>query len=216
MLIFLGALIGAVIGAGIWAVVTAVTGYEVGIIAWALGGLVGLGGKLAGGRGIGAGILCAVLTLGGIMLGKVFAVNYIVKADAEKYFDEQYTQETFDNFQIAAKEYAKVETEDDKRQFMVQFEFTEEETPDAITQVDIDFFNKYVEIYLYRHNQKPMSYEEWKQANIEDDKELFRKEFDVIAVVVDSLEPIDFLFFVLGVASAFQIVNREEQAQEIC
>ena len=46
-----GAFVGAVIGAVIWAVISGATGVEVGYVAWAIGGLVGGGAALCGGRG---------------------------------------------------------------------------------------------------------------------------------------------------------------------
>lgn len=72
----------ALIGAGVWALISKSTGYEVGIIAWAVGAFVGLAVFAASGRsgGVEFGVLAVVLAVSGIAAGK-FAATYLVLQD---------------------------------------------------------------------------------------------------------------------------------------
>ncbi len=78
---FLGAVAGGALGAGLWAAVSYFTGYEIGWIAWAVGGLVGAGMAWgAEGRGgQGAAVLAAAVALGAVLLGKFSAAHYSVR-----------------------------------------------------------------------------------------------------------------------------------------
>lgn len=83
----LGGLAGAAAGAIVWAVVVAVTGYEVGWIAWAVGGMVGYG-VAWGNRDEGmspkaAGVLAVGITIVAIGAGKYLAVRTSFPADSE-------------------------------------------------------------------------------------------------------------------------------------
>jgi hypothetical protein len=70
--------IGALIGGAIWFGVAMATQYEIGWIAWAVGGLAGIG-MYAGHRGYDstAGVITAAMAVGGILLAKV-AIFYVV------------------------------------------------------------------------------------------------------------------------------------------
>ncbi len=71
----LGAAIGGAVGAGIWAGVASTTGYEVGWIAWGVGGLTGAGCSLGARKYAGAmsGIVAAATSLAAIAAGKYIA-----------------------------------------------------------------------------------------------------------------------------------------------
>lgn len=71
--------IGALLGAAVWFGIAKATGYESGYVAWGLGGLTGLG-MYAGTRGSHpgpAGIISALMALGGIVLAKLGIVLFI-------------------------------------------------------------------------------------------------------------------------------------------
>lgn len=74
-----GGMLGGAVGAALWALVTLITSYEVGWIAWAVGGLVGLGVARAY-RGVehstkGAGALAVVITVLAIPAGKYATIE---------------------------------------------------------------------------------------------------------------------------------------------
>ena len=77
--IFGGAL-GGLVGAVIWAGISSVTGYEIGWIAWGVGGLVGLGCVWASkGQGNLLGSVAVVITILSILAGKYFAVEFSIR-----------------------------------------------------------------------------------------------------------------------------------------
>ena len=90
-------LIGGALGALLWAGVVYVTEYEIGWIAWAIGGLVGfsvaLGNKDRGRSPMAAGSLAVIITTLSIVAGKYAAVEMLLPSDAE--IIEAYT-ESFD------------------------------------------------------------------------------------------------------------------------
>lgn len=94
----IGGCIGGAIGAAIWAGVSAGTGYEIGWIAWGVGGLVGFG--VARGCKTGsplAGTVAVVLTIGAILVGKYVAVDLAMKQEVGS--EDQVIQQAVDRLQ---------------------------------------------------------------------------------------------------------------------
>ncbi|MBN8597189.1 MAG: hypothetical protein J0L78_05905 [Planctomycetes bacterium] len=82
----IGGLIGGAIGAAIWAAIVHFTHYEVGIVAWAIGALVGIGTAIFAGNSVSpvTGVAAAAIALGSIAGGKFAVVHMIagkVKSD---------------------------------------------------------------------------------------------------------------------------------------
>lgn len=67
----IGGVVGGIIGAAIWAIISKATGYEIGWIAWGVGGLVGIGvavgagDRTSEGKGIAAAVIALLAVLGG-------------------------------------------------------------------------------------------------------------------------------------------------------
>ncbi len=77
-----GGVVGGLVGAAVWGAVTYYSGWEIGWIAWGIGGLVGLGVHL-GGRGhggAGLGAVAVVLALAAVLLGKYATVRIELSA----------------------------------------------------------------------------------------------------------------------------------------
>ena len=85
----LGALAGGVIagsiGALVWAAIAYFTGYEVGWVAWGVGGLVGFGVVLgnSGNRSRAAGIIAVVITVMALMAAKYTTVQLVLSDGSE-------------------------------------------------------------------------------------------------------------------------------------
>ena len=73
----IGASIGAILGALIWYGIIYFTEYEIGIVAWGIGALVGFGAAVCGGEGLLMGGISALLALLSISLGK-FLYIYLI------------------------------------------------------------------------------------------------------------------------------------------
>lgn len=84
------AAIAAIVGAVAWAAVVAVSNYELGILAWAIGGLVGFAVARVGRcSGMPAQIIAGLAAFCGIALGKYFAFSYFLDA----YYVEEFAEE---------------------------------------------------------------------------------------------------------------------------
>ncbi len=70
---------GALIGAIIWLAIAKATGYEMGIVAWGVGVLAGVGMTVfTDRRSAGLGVLAAVFAVCGILMGKLFVAKWVV------------------------------------------------------------------------------------------------------------------------------------------
>ncbi len=103
-----GAVIAALVGALVWAAISYYANYEVGWIAWGIGGLVGGAVVLVGGRGIPMAVLAAVLALASIVGGKWLAVEWSLDS-----FIEETSTEIHGLRLAAAQEYVDLDAEDD-------------------------------------------------------------------------------------------------------
>ena len=74
-----GGLIGGFVGAAIWAAIIALTEYEIGWIAWAVGALVGIGVRIgsSGEEGPWLGILSVLIAFASIYAGKAFGLYFL-------------------------------------------------------------------------------------------------------------------------------------------
>lgn len=80
----IGGIIGGAVGAAIWAAVTYFTHYEVGMVAWGVGLLVGLGTAIGAGNSCDSatGALAGLVALASIGVGKYAAVSLEVNSQA--------------------------------------------------------------------------------------------------------------------------------------
>jgi hypothetical protein len=94
--------IGAMIGAGVWVGIIIATGYEIGYVAWGLGGAAGVG--MAAGHedddGTTAGLIASVMAIVGIFAAKLFAFEHI-KSNFAEYAFEGEELEGVDTAQLA-------------------------------------------------------------------------------------------------------------------
>jgi hypothetical protein len=127
----LGAVAGGLIGMGIWYGITVATGREFGLIAWAVGGLVGFGARVLGksgstGLGLIAG-LCATLSIvgGGFLAAQHEVGKFMNEAAREEYQSEL----------ARAKEAANLQTDAEIKTYLAKTEFVgagEDVTADAV------------------------------------------------------------------------------------
>ena len=84
----------AILGGIVWALIVKATGYELGIVAWAIGVAIGVGIKLCTEkRTVGIGVLAAFLALFGILSGKYFIAKWYIMPMLQ----EELTQMTEDD-----------------------------------------------------------------------------------------------------------------------
>ncbi len=90
----IGGFIGGAIGAAIWAGIALAFEVELGILAWAIGGLVGFGVAVGAKdtASMSTGVLAAILAIGSIAFGKFAAVSIVV----DRYVQKEFSQEALE------------------------------------------------------------------------------------------------------------------------
>ena len=213
----IGAAVGALIGAAIWAGISIVTGYEVGIVAWGLGGLVGFGAAMLKGEGLAVGALCAVLTLTSIFAGKMIATDWQIENEVEEFIAETFNQEGYDIAVIEATLFAML-SEDEYPEFMLEFGYTAALDIDEITQEELNEFSSWAEPAMREFNEEMPSYEDWRDTEVAETRAVVEEEVSITDVVIDDLTVVDFVFAFLGMGTAFTMGasggQREENEEE--
>jgi hypothetical protein len=204
---FLGAAGGAVIGAVIWGMLTVVTGMEIGYVAWAVGGLVGFGAAALGGRGTQCGALCAVLAVVSIFSGKMIAANAILKKAMDKVTSSSglFNKAAYDEARADAEAFSKIKAESDHAAFMVERKFTKAESPQKVSAEKLKEFRENQVPHLRQIASEKPSFEAWQADQKRKINEAMGQSLSLTQIVVKSLGPIDILFGLLGVATAYRL-----------
>jgi hypothetical protein len=203
----LGALVGAAFGTGLWAAVALITGYEIGIVAWAVGGMVGFGAHALGGRGGTTGTVCAILAVGSIFCGKLLGYQMTLSREMDSWLEASVTPQNYRLYIREVKAYEDVETEYDVQEYMVTFGYTEAKYPYQVTREEMDRFLAESEPQIKRKAANPPSYEEWGADN-RVTMEKMRRSLSglplMVGAVVEDLNLFDLIFAFLGIATAFR------------
>lgn len=208
----IAACIGAIIGAVAWAVIAAQTGYEVGYVAWGVGLAVGLGARRLGGEGQAMALLCAGLSLGAILLGKVFAVQYGAPTEIRKIAENLVTHEVYDELMADAEAFAAVTSESAYPEFMIAHGDSESATAGGVTPEELEDFKTHRVPELHRLLDEKPGYAQWREQTISRMVKLTMAKVDVAEAVRESLGLMDILFAALGVFTAYKVVMGAEAA----
>jgi len=196
----------ALLGALIWYFIANVSGYELGLVAWGIGALIGFVVAAMGSRGQMAGVACAVLAVVAILAGKFmiyssFQDEFTAAMDQSK----EEVRYLYDGEMAAAKAYARVSDEESLRQFMVDHQFSEAYRAEGVSLQEIESFQSENKIRLTLYAYASPEFEDWYQttfiANL--------PEISTLEIVKEGLSPIDLLFLFLGVATAFRLGRGE-------
>lgn len=210
-----GASIGAIAGALIWGGIAYGTGYEVGFVAWGIGALVGGIAAASGEQSFRMGVICSFLTLASIFAGKMLAVSWVVHSEQEKALAqlEGLINEELHDLQCAeSADLAQLESEADYPHFMIENEYTDAETAEMIPAEELTYFQDETAPFLRRiHAEKP-TYEEWREEQLENMRTTMSSSVgsnDLAQAVMKNIGPIDGLFAVLGLFSAYRLASGE-------
>lgn len=197
---------GAVAGALIWAAISYFTNYEVGWIAWGVGGLVGGAAVLAGGRSQTVAIAAAVLAVLGIAAGKVLGFQFAVSAAApelrQRLIDEG-AEAGYDELKWDASGLAALEDSSDDEQLVA---YLEEHGYEGVTPV---MFRTEVEPQLRQFHAEQPTFDVWLDGIIEQSVD----EVSAVDLAMSELNAIDLLFLFLGVSTAYGLVVKAAQEQ---
>jgi hypothetical protein len=204
-----GGAIGALVGAVVWALIAYATGYEIAYIAIGVGIAVGYGAAALGGQSGLNGILAAGLAFMAILTGKYIAIGFYMN----HYFDEQINREltaaAYNEMRYDSEGAALIDPANDAQlnKFMVDHKFTQATSPDQITGQERDFFRnvQYPEVIGFK--DKYPSEDIWRAEIKAEAKKEFNRSVDKWQALQDSFEPIDLLFYFIGVGAAFSLAK---------
>ena len=136
----LGAFVGATIGMGIWYGIAVATGYQLGIVAWGIGALTGLGARVMAKEGNTAlGFISAFFAAVAILLGGTLAVHHELTKEMGGFSHESLTHDAYTENVKDAKEAGSLDTDAQIKAFLAKREGGAETD---ITQEDVDTFKK--------------------------------------------------------------------------
>lgn len=195
-------------GAVIWGLVLALSGRELGILAWGIGAGVGAAASFFGGRGNQMGIIAGALAMAAIIFGKAigFGVGYdhILAREISRALTNYEYQAEME--QAAA--YSELSTEGDVRLFMHELDYTEADEAHDITDAQLAEFQASYGGYLSELAAKKPSFDEWKPIS----SQYYARELRAVVSRTDlftqSFGFLDIIFFLLGVVSAYRLANK--------
>jgi hypothetical protein len=188
----------AVVASAIWAFVYYQFSYEHGLVAWGVGGAVGLAMVVAGGRGLPMAVAAAVLSLASIFGGKLAGMHLAVGRELQVFVDEQFTQAAYDERRVDARDYAALgpdASDEDLAVYLEEHNFLPEVLPE---------FHGTHGPGLLAFDADPPGFEGWQ----EDSAARVLEGVSILDGVVDELAMIDILFAFLGLATAFKLIMR--------
>jgi hypothetical protein len=153
------------------------------------------------------GLICAVLALVAIFFGKYVSMKMLIEKEAEKISAQMVTRQEYEDYLNEARAYHRVNTDEQLRAFMIDYEYTDSRSPEMITQEEMDTFREESAPQLHETVQNPPGYEEWKA-----EKEAMFNSFMAIMgedmvmdAVIENLGLWDILFVLLGIGTAFKV-----------
>lgn len=199
----------AIVGALLWKFIAVAFDYELGIIAWLIGGAVGFAAAMFGSRGQAAGVVCGVFTVIAIMGGKYMAMESF-QAEFSNTFMEEFNNEEFKYIyeeELSASKFYVEQVSDDVsiRQFMVDYGYSEYSEVNEVSQEELSDFKETVVPHFEKNVYNKPTFEQW----LEDG---FKSEIENLStwdLMEESLGLIDIVFLLLGVATAFKLGSRQ-------
>ena len=198
----------ALVGALVWKFIAVTFEYEFGLIAWAIGGAVGIAAASAGSRGMLAGVVCAVLAFGSIGVGKYWAYSAFIDQVQEAIsgvMEVDGVDEEMDAYFEEEKEDARLLVSGSGsdifiRRFMVERGYTFATDPASVSKAELADFREYVEPELRNMALNPPDFEEWQARSSESLDEL-----SPLAMMREDFGIFDILFVLLGIGTAFRL-----------
>lgn len=202
-----GAAIGAAfLGALLWKVIAMTTGYEVGFVAWGIGGAIGIAASVMGGRGAVSGVVCAGLALMANLGGKYMVVSEMMdqmtgelqSAEMQAEWQAVYEEDLMDASIYAEQVYDR----ETLKSFMVERGYSMAYDAQEVSDEEVRFFQQESEPHLKSIAYgEPPTFDEWYRDNVAAGVGDVSK----AGIVSESLGLVDVIFLLLGVGTAFRL-----------
>ncbi len=197
----IGAALGAaVLGAVVWAGIGIKTETEIGWLAWGIGALIGFGTIKAGGAGMRPAVLAAVLAACSICGGRVVLTNHFVNAARDQHLSSERFRDELLEMKSDALDFSHLKGElDDEAwaQFLVEHNYV---AKDGTQNFDAQALAE------RRANLIPRLKQLRTPSGELDYLDDVRASYSLLEALKDNLSPIDILFLLLGIGTAFKMV----------
>lgn len=199
----------ALAGAVIWYGIAMATGYELSFVAWAIGGGVGAAMVFAGGRSLPVALIACTLTFVAIMGGK-----YMILIHAENKLEAAYRsgpqleemKADYHHEMDLAKQYVDdVHDTPSLKRFMVDNHISTASSADKVSEEDVALFNQQLKPRYEKDAYSTPTFQQW-QDKVFDDT---RRSMDNMGILRASLHPIDLIFLLLGIFTAYKVVRKD-------
>lgn len=209
----------AVAGAVAWGAISHLSGYEIGWLAWGIGLLIGASAVLAGGRGQSIAVMAGVLALLSIAGGRLAGIELARMQQLGELESFGPSEQEFTRDLAAARALGELSDDpanDEVRKFLVEHGLTTAVAPDRVTNAEVTEFRDETLPRLQWMSELPAdtSHAEFVQRLRGQVQDVFDAQFDRLEILQATLSPIDLLFILLGVTTAFGMVMKRTQQEE--
>ena len=200
----------ALAGAIIWRFIAVAFEYELGIIAWGIGGAIGFAAAMAGSRGQSAGIICGLLALLSILGGKYMSYDVFRQQVEDSFLTESYETRSIYEEEVSAAAYYATNVDPYDRnsvlQFIVDYGYSYSYEISEVSEEEEQYFNDNVVLRFQELNSQNLSFEQWLNR-IYDETQETGSTFELLK---SNLDWLDFIFLFLGIGTAFRLGSQIE------
>lgn len=198
----------AAILAFVWKLIAIHTGYELGVVAWAVGGAIGFIAVIFGARGEVPAVACALLAAFAIIGGKYMIEQYYME-QVDSMFNGELREEIHAGYQEYQDEilaYQQIQHDDySVKRFMSDYGYTNSDSVTEITDAELDEFRNDMAYAVADMDGMP-DFEETMSQLQEVVTEEFASEAS-LASVMQNFGIIGIVFLFLGVGTAYRMVR---------
>ncbi len=205
--LFLIPVIVAILGALLWKFIAVTFDYELGLIAWIIGGAIGFTAAMSGANGRNSAIACAILALLAIFGGKYMTTSYFISEataaiSTSTEMDGVDQENIFNKMQNDAIQFSTTVSDDiSLRKFMAEQGYSDFTDADSVTDEEVSWFKENQQPLLEEILNNSQGFEEWRSA-MDDD---FQSNISTFDLMIESLGLLDLLFLFLGVSTAYRL-----------
>ncbi len=196
----------ALIGAFLWKLIVVVFGYELGLVAWGIGGLIGFTAASFHSRGDVTGIVCAALAVASILGGK-----YMVTATFQDEFISSFSEysegrealmSTYEEYTQSALVYSDLDKSDEEvKQFIVDYGYSYASDASEVTELEFSEFTNDYAPKLEDFTLRMPDFETWTVELLDG----VTGEVPTFDIMIEGLDLMDFLLMFFGVATAYRL-----------
>jgi len=204
----------ALVGSVLWAGLLVGMDYQLGWLAWGIGGLVGVAALKGGGRGVPMAVTAAVLVafsiFGGKWVGYKLMIDAEYEAQVEEVLDSSTLRVQYREMQSDSKawsEFSEPPSDEVLAEYMFQRRFTEATDASGVTPEELEYFRREQAPWLVDFSARSPSMEEWTRE-IEAEIRAQGEDAPIMDFVIEDLDLIDLIFAVLGISTAWGLVMR--------